>query len=243
QPQGGAHHWTVETVLAESEPFPHESHPSTDDEGTRFQRALRDGRFVVSIELDPPKGLNPSKILDGAAYLKSLGLEFINIADSPMARVRMSCIALARLLRDALDLEAILHMTTRDRNIMALQSDLLGAHALGIQNILALTGDPMHAGNYPNLTGVWDVDSVGLLRVLQGLNEGRDAAGASLGQSAGFFLGAALNLNMEDSYIDLERERKRNKLYDALPNGKGRLTETELELRRLRMKLDAGAQY
>jgi homocysteine S-methyltransferase len=101
----------------------------------------------------------------------------------------------------------------------------------------------MHAGNYPNLTGVWDVDSVGLLRVLQGLNEGRDAAGASLGQSAGFFLGAALNLNMEDTYIDLERERKRNKLYDTLPNGKGRLTETELELRRLRMKLDAGAQY
>jgi homocysteine S-methyltransferase len=93
------------------------------------------------------------------------------------------------------------------------------------------------------MTGVWDVDSVGLLRVLQGLNEGHDAAGASLGQSSGFFLGAALNLNMEDTSIDLERERKRNKLYDTLPDDKGRLTETELELRRLRMKLDAGAQY
>jgi homocysteine S-methyltransferase len=211
--------------------------------GSRLRRALEAGRFVVSAELDPPKGLNPQKILDGAEHLKSQGVEFINIADSPMARVRMSCLALARLLLERLDLEPIIHFTTRDRNLMAIQSDLLGAHALGVQNILALTGDPMHAGNYPNLTGVWDVDSVGLLRVLQGLNEGRDAAGASLGQSAGFFLGAALNLNMEDSYIDLERERKRNKLYDALPDGKGRLTETELELRRLRMKLDAGAQY
>jgi homocysteine S-methyltransferase len=211
--------------------------------GSRLRRALEAGRFVVSAELDPPKGLNPQKILDGAAHLKSQGVEFINIADSPMARVRMSCLAMARLLLERLDLEPIIHFTTRDRNLMAIQSDLLGAHALGVQNILALTGDPMHAGNYPNLTGVWDVDSVGLLRVLQGLNEGRDAAGASLGQSAGFFLGAALNLNMEDTYIDLERERKRNKLYDTLPDGRGRLTETELELRRLRMKLDAGAQY
>jgi homocysteine S-methyltransferase len=211
--------------------------------GSRLRRYLEAGRFVVSAELDPPKGLNPQKILDGAAHLKSQGVEFINIADSPMARVRMSCLALARLLLERLDLEPIIHFTTRDRNLMAIQSDLLGAYALGVQNVLALTGDPMHAGNYPNLTGVWDVDSVGLLRVLQGLNEGRDAAGASLGQSAGFFLGAALNLNMEDTYIDLERERKRNKLYDTLPDGKTRLTETELELRRLRLKLDAGAQY
>jgi methionine synthase I (cobalamin-dependent)/5,10-methylenetetrahydrofolate reductase len=210
--------------------------------GSRLRRTLEAGRFVVSAELDPPKGLNPQKILDGAAHLKSQGVEFINIADSPMARVRMSCLALARLLLERLDLEPIIHFTTRDRNLMAIQADLLGAHALGIQNILALTGDPMHAGTYP-MTGVWDVDSVGLLRVLQGLNEGHDAAGASLGQSSGFFLGAALNLNKEDTYIDLERERKRNKLYDTLPDGKARLTETELELRRLRLKLDAGAQY
>src|SRR5262249_47167801 len=107
---------------------------------TRLSQDLAAGRFVVSIELDPPKGLNPQKILDGAAYLKGLGVDFINIADSPMARVRMSCLALARLLRDQLDLETIVHVTTRDRNLMALQSDLLGAHALGIFNVLALTG-------------------------------------------------------------------------------------------------------
>jgi homocysteine S-methyltransferase len=133
---------------------------------TRLQEALEAGRFVVSVELDPPKGLNPRKILNGAARLKEAGVEFINIADSPMARVRMSCIAMARLMRDELDLDTIIHFTTRDRNLMALQSDLLGAHALGIRNILALTGDPVHAGDYPNLTGVWDVDSVGLLGLL-----------------------------------------------------------------------------
>ncbi len=225
------------------------------DTTTRLQRQLSAGRFAVSVELDPPKGLNPAKILDGAAYLKALGVEFINIADSPMARVRMSCLALARLLRDHLDLEPIVHFTTRDRNAMAIQADLLGAHALGIYNVLALTGDPVRAGNYPNLTGVWDVDSVGLLGVLRGMNEGHDAAGAALGMPAHFHIGAALNLNMEDTPIDVARERTRRKLLDGLaepedaPGDTGSLddhsslTETELELHRLRHKLAAGAQY
>ncbi len=215
---------------------------------SRLQRTLESGRFAVSIELDPPKGLNPSKILDGAGYLRSLGVEFINIADSPMARVRMSSLSLARLLQERLDVETIVHLTTRDRNVMALQSDLLGAHALGINNLLALTGDPVRAGNYPNLTGVWDVDSVGLIAILRGMNEGRDAAGASLGAPAHFFVGAALNLNMEDAPIDLARERARRKVgHDGIAAGEGHphelLTETELELHRLRHKLDAGAQY
>jgi homocysteine S-methyltransferase len=237
--------------------YPAGTHPAVADADTttRWQRQLAAGRFAVSIELDPPKGLNPTKILDGAAYLKTLGVEFINIADSPMARVRMSCLALARLLHDHLDLESIVHFTSRDRNAMAIQSDLLGAHALGIYNVLALTGDPVHAGNYPNLTGVWDVDSVGLIQVLRGMNEGHDAAGASLGMPAHFYIGAALNLNMEDSLIDVARERTRRKLLDNLgtgaeaeqlldtPHDHSALTETELELHRLRHKLAAGAQY
>ena len=250
QPQGATRVWSVTMPLADSELAGAGAQVAEGaDEGTRFQQALRAGRFVVSIELDPPKGLNPSKILDGAAYLKTRGLEFINIADSPMARVRMSCIALARLLRDTLDLETILHMTTRDRNMMALQSDLLGAHALGLNNILALTGDPVHAGNYPNLTGVWDVDSVGLIRLLRGMNEGFDAGGASLGMPARFHYGAAFNPNMRDELIDVEQERTRRKLSgdapanEAAPAEHERITETELELRRLRHKLDAGAQF
>jgi methionine synthase / methylenetetrahydrofolate reductase(NADPH) len=216
---------------------------------TRLAAAVEAGRFVVSVELDPPKGLNPTKIVEGARQLRSLGVEFINIADSPMARVRMSCLALAHVLRAELDIEPIIHFTTRDRNVMAIQSDLLGAHALGVRNILALTGDPVHVGNYPNLTGVWNVDSVGLIGLLRGMNDGHDAAGASLGAPASFFVGAALNLNMEDVAIDQDRERVRRKLsgrtsLEAYAHGNsGHVTETDLELARLRDKLDAGAQY
>jgi methionine synthase I (cobalamin-dependent)/5,10-methylenetetrahydrofolate reductase len=206
---------------------------------TRWQAALEAGRFAVSVELDPPKGLSPAKVLAGAELLRARGVEFINIADSPTARVHMSCIALARLLRDALDVETIVHFTTRDRNLMALQSDLLGAHALGLRNVLALTGDPLRANDYPNLTGVWNIDSVGLVRVLRGMNEGHDAGGAPLGGKASFFIGAALDVNVGAAQIDSTVERARNKLPDGAPM----LTEQELEFSRYQAKLEAGAHF
>ncbi len=174
---------------------------------TRLQEKLAAGEFVVSVELDPPKGLNPAKILEGAALLQEAGVHCINIADSPMARVRMSCIALARLIQDHLGTETIIHFTTRDRNLMALQSELLGAHALGIRNILALTGDPLRLGDYPNTTGVWDLDSIGLIQVIRGMNEGHDAADSSIGAKSSFHIGAALNLNMTDEQTDQEIEK------------------------------------
>ncbi len=179
---------------------------------TRLQEKLAAGEFVVSVELDPPKGLNPTKILEGAALLQQAGVNCINIADSPMARVRMGCIAMARLIQDHLGLETIIHFTTRDRNLMALQSELLGAHALGIRNILALTGDPLRLGDYPNTTGVWDVDSIGLIQVLRGMNEGHDAAGSSIGAQACFHIGAALNLNMTEEETAQEIEKYRRKI-------------------------------
>lgn len=179
---------------------------------TRLQEKLAAREFVVSVELDPPKGLNPSKIIEGAALLQKAGVDCINIADSPMARVRMGCIALARLIQDHLGLETIIHFTTRDRNLMALQSELLGAHALGIRNILALTGDPLRLGDYPNTTGVWDVDSTGLIQVLRGMNEGHDAAGSSIGAHASFHIGAALNLNVSDDEFEQEIEKYRHKV-------------------------------
>ena len=185
---------------------------------TRLQEKLAAEEFVVSIELDPPKGLNPAKILEGAAMLQEAGVHCINIADSPMARVRMSCIALARLIQDHLGIETIIHFTTRDRNLMALQSELLGAHALGIRNILALTGDPLRVGDYPNTTGVWDLDSVGLIQAIRGMNEGHDAAGSSIGAKSSFHIGAALNLNMTDE-------------------------QTEQEIEKYWSKIDAGAQF
>jgi methionine synthase I (cobalamin-dependent)/5,10-methylenetetrahydrofolate reductase len=179
---------------------------------TRLQEKLETREFVVSVELDPPKGLNPAKILEGAALLQKVGVDFFNIADSPMARVRMGCIAMARLIQDHLGIETIIHFTTRDRNLMALQSELLGAHALGIRNILSLTGDPLRVGDYPNTTGVWDVDSIGLIQVLRGMNEGHDAAGSSIGAQASFHIGAALNLNMTDEETDQEIEKYRRKI-------------------------------
>lgn len=185
---------------------------------TRLQQKLDAKEFVVSVELDPPKGLNPTKVLEGAAMLQKVGVDCINIADSPMARVRMSCMALARLMQDHLGIETIIHFTTRDRNLMALQSELLGAHALGIRNILALTGDPLRVGDYPNTTGVWDVDSIGLIQVIRGLNEGHDAAGSPLGAQSSFHIGCALNLNMSDE-------------------------ETEREIEKYRRKVEAGAHY
>lgn len=185
---------------------------------TRLQDKLASGEFVVSVELDPPKGLNPTKLLEGAAYLQQAGVDCINIADSPMARVRMSCIALARLIQDHLGIETIIHFTTRDRNLMALQSELLGAHALGIRNILALTGDPVRVADYPNTTGVWDVDSIGLIGIIRGMNGGHDAAASTIGAKAAFHIGCALNLNMTEE-------------------------ETEREVEKYQKKVEAGAQY
>jgi homocysteine S-methyltransferase len=179
---------------------------------TRLQEKLAAKEFVVSVELDPPKGLNPAKILEGAVLLQKAGVDCINIADSPMARVRMSCIALARLIQDHLGIETIIHFTTRDRNLMALQSELLGAHALGIRNILALTGDPLRVGDYPNTTGVWNVDSIGLIRVIRSMNEGHDAAGSPIGARASFHIGCALNLNMTDEETDREIEKYQSKI-------------------------------
>jgi len=197
---------TIARLLEEEIILPQEGYT------TRLQEKLAAGEFVISVELDPPKGLNPAKILSGAALLQEAGVDFINIADSPMARVRMGCIALARLIQDHLGTETIIHFTTRDRNLMALQADLLGAHALGIRNILALTGDPLRVGAYPNTTGVWDVDSIGLIQILRSMNEGHDAAGSSIGAKSSFFIGTALDLNMTDEQVDLEIEKYQRKI-------------------------------
>jgi homocysteine S-methyltransferase len=123
-------------------------------EMTHVARNLRDklnaGRWVTSVELDPPRGLNPTKVINGAAMLQQIGVDAVNIADSPLAKLRMGCISLAVMIQQQLNLETIIHFTTRDRNLMALQSELIGAHALGIHNVLALTGDPPRLGDYPN---------------------------------------------------------------------------------------------
>jgi homocysteine S-methyltransferase len=168
--------------------------------------------FVVSVEIDPPKGLNPRKTLAGAHLLKDAGVDFINIADSPMARVRMSALTLCYLIQNQTGVETILHFTTRDRNLMGLQSDLIGAHALGVRNIIALTGDPPSLGDYPNATPVYDVDSIGLVRVIKSFNQGVDAAGASIGQMASFTVAVAADPTRPDL---TEEARRLNRKIEA----------------------------
>ena len=126
-----------------------------------------------------------------------------------MARVRMGCLAVAFGIQHDLDLECLVHFTTRDRNLMALESELLGAHALGVRNILALTGDPPRIGDYPTGTGVWDVDSIGLVEILARLNRGEDGAGSPIGQRAGFTIACALDPTAADAATEWDRlERK-----------------------------------
>lgn len=175
-----------------------------------LRQKLAAGEFVVSVELDPPRGLNPRKAIEGAAHLKTLGADCINIGDSPMARVRMSAIALAVLIEQRVGIETIIHFTSRDRNLMAIQSDLLGAHALGIRNVIALTGDPPSGGDYARATGVWDVDSIGFIRILKMLNSGTDWAGNSIGKGTDFFIACAANPTADN--VDLEVDRVRRKI-------------------------------
>jgi methionine synthase I (cobalamin-dependent)/5,10-methylenetetrahydrofolate reductase len=166
-------------------------------------------KFVISVEIDPPRGVNPEKILKNVERLKQIGIDAINIADSPMARVRMSCISLAYLIKAKIGIEAILHFTCRDRNLMGLQSDLIGVHALGIHNILAITGDPPILGDYPQATAVYDVDSIGLVRIVSRLNGGTDWAGNSIGSPTSFCVGVGVNPCASDPEKELFRFHKK----------------------------------
>jgi len=141
-------------------------------------------------------------MLAGARLLKEAGVDYANVTDSAMARLRMGVMSCAALVQQQVGLEAIAHFTCRDRNVMAIQSELIGAHALGIRNILALRGDPPRVGDYPNATPVWDVNAVGLITVIANLNRGLDANETPIGDRASFLVGAAVN----PGAVDLERE-------------------------------------
>ena len=170
---------------------------------------LREGRFVVSVEIDPPRSIRIDRTIDAARLLRDAGVDLVNVSDSAMARVRMGAMAVAFGIQHDLDLECLVHFTTRDRNLMAIESELLGAHALGVRNILALTGDPPRIGDYPSGTGVWDVDSIGLVEVLARLNRGEDQAVRRSAQPAGFTIACALDPTAADAATEWDRlERK-----------------------------------
>jgi methionine synthase I (cobalamin-dependent)/5,10-methylenetetrahydrofolate reductase len=176
---------------------------------TQLLAKLRERRFVVSVEIDPPRSIRIDRTIEAARLLRGAGVDLVNISDSAMARVRMGAMAVAFGIQHDLDLECLVHFTTRDRNLMAIESELLGAHALGVRNILALTGDPPRIGDYPTGAGVWDVDSIGLVEILSRLNRGEDQAGSPIGQPAGFTIACALDPTAADAASEWDRlERK-----------------------------------
>ena len=176
---------------------------------TRLAELLTARQFVVSVEIDPPRSIRIERTIEAARLLRDAGVDLVNVSDSAMARVRMSALSVAFGIQHDLDLECLVHCTTRDRNLMALESELLGAHALGVRNVIALTGDPPRIGDYPTGTGVWDVDSIGLIEILTRLNRAEDPSGASIGQRAGFTIACALDSTAADAATEWDRlERK-----------------------------------
>jgi homocysteine S-methyltransferase len=180
--------------------------------GSRLAR----GEFVTMVEIVPPKGIDVRKEIEGARFLKSVGVDAVNIPDSPRASARMSNQALSLLMQHEVGIEAILHYTCRDRNVLCIQSDLLGAAAVGIKNLICITGDPPKMGNYPDATAVFDVDAIGLVNIVHNLNRGLDLGGNPIGAGTGFVIGVGANPG---------------------------LTDLDEEIRRFEYKVQAGAEY
>jgi homocysteine S-methyltransferase len=153
---------------------------------------------VITVELDPPRGLETGKVLEAARRLAAQGVAAINLAENPLARIRMGNIALASRIQEETGVPVIIHVTGRDRNLIGLHSELMGAWLLGIRNVLAVTGDPTSMGGESGASDVFDVTSVGLLRLLSSLNQGQTFFGTELKGHTGFLLGAALNPNLDD---------------------------------------------
>ena len=194
------------TMLPAAEPDAGSDEPEW---GSEFGRKLARGAFVTTVEVAPPRGLNPAKVLAGAKLLKEAGVDAVDVTDSARARLSMSPIATCALIQQQVGIETIIHLTTRDRSLMGLQADLLGAHVLGLRNVLALTGDPPSLGNYPNSTAVYDVDSVGLIGILSRMNDGTDIAGNAIGAPAGFTIACAVDPTRDDLREEAERLRRK----------------------------------
>ncbi|MDB5038138.1 MAG: Methionine synthase (cobalamin-dependent), methyltransferase [Bacteriovoracaceae bacterium] len=183
---------------------------------SRLSAKIHSGKFAISVEIDPPKGTAFAKSLEASRQCFEAGIDCINIADGPRASARMSPMSMAVILERDIGIETIIHYCCRDRNLLGMQSDLLGANALGLKNILIITGDPPKLGDYPESASVYDVDAIGLTRIVNRLNRGMDLAGNPIGKPTSFFQGVGCNpgsLNFEE------------------------------EIERLQKKIDAGAEY
>ena len=195
------------------EPLPD---PIPRSEKSRLSAKLTRGEQVVLVEMVPPRSTDITKPLEGARLLKENKVDAINIPDGPRASARMTGLALAVLLEQQVGIETVIHYTCRDRNLLGMQSDLLGATAMGIRNILAITGDPPMIGDYPQATAVFDIDAIGLVHLIDNLNNGIDVGEKRIGDPTAFFTGVGLDPNSINQ---------------------------ENEVHRLHMKKEAGAEY
>jgi len=175
---------------------------------SRFAQKLRKG-FAVTVELDLPRGNGIESVVEAALRLKERGVDAIDVSDGARARLRMHPVAAARIVQDEAGIEVVAHLSCRDRNIIGLQADLLGAAALGVKNILAITGDPAQIGDYPEATSVFDTDSVGLIHILSRMNAGKDLAGNPVGEPPGFLIGASFNPTAEDLGSEVDKLRRK----------------------------------
>ncbi len=180
------------------------------DQPTRLAQKLAAGKFVISVEMDPPRGLSTHKLLAGASLLTEAGADVINIADSPMARMRMSPWAVCGIIQREFGIESTLHFPTRGRNLLRVQGDLLAAHAMGIRNVFVVMGDPTAVGDYPEAMDNYDLVPSGLIKLIkQNFNVGLDHAGAEIGQPTSFFVGCALNLTPQDPDQEIKSLRRK----------------------------------
>ncbi len=193
-----------------------ETPPAPLAQRSRIGSLIAQQTFITLVEIVPPRGIDCSREIEGARLLAQLGVHAINVPDSPRASARMSAQSLCIQIQQHTGIETVLHYTCRDRNILSIQSDLLGASSIGLHNILCLTGDPPKLGNYPDATAVFDVDSIGLVNMVQRLNHGLDIGSNSIGASTNFTTGIAANPGMPD---------------------------IEHEIRRFQYKVEAGAEY
>jgi homocysteine S-methyltransferase len=183
---------------------------------SRVGALIASGQFCTLVEIVPPKGIDCTREIEGAALLHKLGVNAINVPDSPRASARMSAQSLCIQIQQKVGIETVLHYTCRDRNLLSIQSDLIGASSIGLKNILCLTGDPPKMGNYPDATAVFDVDAIGLTSIVRNLNYGLDLGTNPIGASTGFTLACAANPGLAD---------------------------IDYEVRRFAQKVEAGAEY
>lgn len=178
---------------------PAHTSPTTAEHPTQLAQMLKNGQFIITVEMSPPRGLNTERLLAGAKMLKEAGCHFIDVADSPLARMRMSAWAAAYLIQQKVEMETVLHFPTRGRNLLRVQGDLLAAHALGVRNLFVVMGDPTKIGDYPDAMDNYDIVPTGLMELIKTqLNQGLDKTGQTIDQPTGFVVGCAVSLTPQD---------------------------------------------